>query len=67
MPLDHLTAEFIHTGPFGITLTSSLDEHLTFNQSRELRLFFDGNFVEAIHPMFPGEILKPFEEHALGK
>jgi len=67
MPLDHLTAECIYTGPFRITFTSSLDEHLTFNQSRELRLFFDGNFVEALHPMFPGEMLKPFEQHALGK
>ena len=66
-PLEDFNAAFICSGPFSFTFTTLLADHLTFNQNREIRLFFDGEYSEFNFPGFPGEVLKPFEQHALGR
>jgi hypothetical protein len=65
--LESFDAAFICSGPFRFTFTTLLSEHLTFSQTREIRLFFDGEYSEFNFPGFPGEVLKPFEQHALGR
>lgn len=66
-PLEDFNAAFICSGPFRFTFTTRLAEHLTFNQNREIRLFFDGEYSEFNFPGFPGEVLKPYEQHTLGR
>lgn len=59
MPLDALNAEFICSGPFRLTFTTLLAEHLIFNQNRLTVMSWNFNVL--------CEILKPLEEHVLGK
>jgi hypothetical protein len=41
-PLDEMDANFICSGPYKLTFASRVEEHLTFNDKREIRLYCGG-------------------------
>lgn len=59
VPLDTIDARYLYSGPFKLTYASKIEEHLTFNDNREIRLYYGG---QQGLPIF-----RLLEHHSLGR
>lgn len=64
--LELLDAETIHNGPFQITFTDKLREHLTLTHDNKIRLFWEGRNNTMKRYRFPGESFSIYKGHTLG-
>jgi len=81
--LDGMNADYIHSGPYRLHLTNQLREHLTLDDNRRIRLYWDdprlsrrllrpagakpGRSILRTKPAIPGDSISLYSEHVLGR
>lgn len=62
LPLDYVDADYISSGPFKLIFASKVEEHLTFNDRREIRLYCGGQKSIPIFNLLEGHQLAGYSK-----